>query len=55
MIETVRRLSRNVKRCQSGDMCLRWTAAGELGQDGVADDLAELGLRLEHAGFTRLR
>src|ERR1043165_2867770 len=28
MIETVRRVSRNVKRWQSGDMCLRWTAAG---------------------------
>ncbi len=30
MIETVRRTSRNVKRWQSGDMCLRWTAAGML-------------------------
>jgi putative transposase len=30
MIETVRRISRNVKRWQSGDMCLRWTAAGML-------------------------
>jgi putative transposase len=30
MIETVRRISRNVKRRQSGDMCLRWTAAGML-------------------------
>jgi transposase-like protein len=30
MIETVRRVSRNVKRWQSGDMCLRWTAAGML-------------------------
>jgi hypothetical protein len=28
MIETVRRTSRNVKRLQSGGMCLRWTAAG---------------------------
>ena len=28
MIETVRRVARNVKRWQSGDMCLRWTAAG---------------------------
>ena len=28
MIETVRRISRNVKRWQNGDMCLRWTAAG---------------------------
>jgi hypothetical protein len=26
----VRRTSRNVKRWQTGDMCLRWTAAGML-------------------------
>jgi putative transposase len=30
MIETVRRVARNVKHWQSGDMCLRWTAAGML-------------------------
>jgi transposase-like protein len=30
MIECVRRSARNVKRWQSGDMCLRWTAAGLL-------------------------
>jgi transposase-like protein len=30
MIETVRRTTRNVKRWQNGDMCLRWTAAGML-------------------------
>jgi transposase-like protein len=30
MIEWVRRTSRNVKRWQNGDMCLRWTAAGML-------------------------
>jgi len=30
MIECVRRSSRNVKRWQSGEMCLRWTAAGTL-------------------------
>ena len=30
MIGIVRRTSRNVKRWQSGDMCLRWTAAGML-------------------------
>jgi transposase-like protein len=30
MIDTVRRTSRNVKRWQNGDMCLRWTAAGML-------------------------
>jgi putative transposase len=28
MIETVRRTSRNVKRWQSGEICLRWTSAG---------------------------
>jgi putative transposase len=26
----IRRTSRSVKRWQSGDMCLRWTAAGML-------------------------
>jgi hypothetical protein len=30
IIEFTRRTSRNVKRWQSGDMCLRWTAAGML-------------------------
>jgi putative transposase len=30
MIETVRRVARNVKHWQSGDMCLSWTAAGML-------------------------
>ncbi len=30
MIECVRRTSRNVKHWQTGDMCLRWTAAGML-------------------------
>jgi hypothetical protein len=30
MIECVRRSSRNVKRWQSGDMALGWTAAGML-------------------------
>ena len=30
MIETVRRVARNVKHWQNGDMCLRWTAAGML-------------------------
>jgi putative transposase len=30
MIECVRRSGRNMKRWQSGDMCLRWTAAGML-------------------------
>src|SRR5918911_974846 len=30
MIDTVRRISRNVKHWSNGDMCLRWTAAGLL-------------------------
>jgi putative transposase len=30
LIQTVKRTSRNVKRWQNGDMCLRWTAAGML-------------------------
>jgi hypothetical protein len=30
MIECVRRTSRNVKRWQSGEMALRWTAVGML-------------------------
>ena len=53
MIETVRRISRNVKRWQSGDMCLRWTAAGMLDAEtqfrrviGHAD-LAKLALAVE--------
>jgi transposase-like protein len=53
MIEIVRRTSRNVKRWQSGDMCLRWTAAGMLEAEqqfrkiiGYAD-LARLALAVE--------
>ncbi|UGS36523.1 IS256 family transposase [Capillimicrobium parvum] len=53
MIETVRRTSRNVKRWQNGDMCLRWTAAGMLEAEqqfrkiiGYAD-LAKLALAVE--------
>jgi putative transposase len=53
MIETVRRTSRNVKRWQSGEMCLRWTAAGMLEAErqfrkiiGHAD-LAKLALAIE--------
>ena len=34
MIECVRRTARNVKRWQSGEMCLRWTAAGMLEAEG---------------------
>jgi len=30
LIDTVRRTSRNVKRWQAGEMCLRWTATGML-------------------------
>lgn len=54
MIEIIRRTSRNVKRWQSGDMCLRWTAAGMLEAEtqfrkvvGYAD-LAKLALAVEH-------
>jgi len=53
MIEFVRRTSRNVKRWQSGDMCLRWTAAGMLEAErqfrkiiGYAD-LAKLAVAVE--------
>jgi transposase-like protein len=53
MIECVRRSSRNVKRWQSGEMCLRWTAAGMLEAErqfrrvvGHAD-LAKLALAVE--------
>ncbi len=59
MIETVRRTSRNVKRWQSGDMCLRWTAAGMLEAEqqfrkinGYAD-LAKLALAVERDLATR--
>jgi putative transposase len=53
MIETVRRTSRNVKRWQSGEMCLRWTAAGMLEAEGQFRriighaDLARLALAVE--------
>src|SRR4051794_10856471 len=53
MIETVRRISRNVKRWQSGDMCLRWTAAGMLEAETQFRrvighrDLAKLALTVE--------
>ena len=53
MIETVRRTSRNVKRWQSGDMCLRWTAAGMLEAEQQFRkiigyrDLAKLALAVE--------
>ena len=58
MIETVRHTSRNVKRWQSGEMCLRWTAAGMLEAErqfrrviGHAD-LAKLALAVERDSFT---
>ena len=53
MIEIVRRTSRNVKRWQSGDMCMRWTTAGMLEAEqqfrkiiGYAD-LAKLAIAVE--------
>ena len=53
MIECVRRSSRNVKHWQSGEMCLRWTAAGMLEAErqfrrivGHAD-LAKLAIAVE--------
>jgi len=54
MIEIIRRTSRNVKRWQSGDMCLRWTAAGMLQAEtqfrkiAGYSDLAKLALAVEH-------
>jgi putative transposase len=53
MIECVRRTSRNVKRWQSGDMALRWTAAGVLEAEQQFRkligyrDLAKLALAVE--------
>jgi transposase-like protein len=53
MIEIVRRTSRNVKRWQSGEMCLRWTAAGMLEAERQFRrvigyrDLAKLALAVE--------
>ena len=53
MIEIVRRTSRNVKRWQYGDMCLRWTAAGMLEAEHQFrkvigySDLAKLALAVE--------
>ena len=53
MIEIVRRTSRNVKRWQSGEMCLRWTAAGMLEAEQQFRkiigyrDLAKLATRVE--------
>ena len=53
MIETVRRISRNVKRWHNGDMCLRWTAAGMLEAENQFrriighPDLAKLAVAIE--------
>jgi putative transposase len=53
MIECIRRSSRNVKRWQSREMCLRWTAAGMLEAErqfrriAGYDDLAKLALTVE--------
>jgi transposase-like protein len=54
MIECVRRSARNVKRWQSGDMALRWTAAGMLEAERQFRrvigyrDLAKLSVAIEH-------
>ncbi len=59
MIEIIRRSSRNVKRWQSGDMCLRWTAAGMLEAETQFrkivgySDLAKLALAVERDLATR--
>ncbi len=53
MIEIVRRTSRNVKHWSSGEMCLRWTAAGMLEAERQFrrvigyPDLAKLALTVE--------
>jgi putative transposase len=54
MIECVRRTSRNVKRWQSGEMALRWTAAGMLEAEQQFrkiigyQQLAKLAVAIEH-------
>jgi putative transposase len=54
MISILRRTSRNVKRWQSGDMCLRWTAAGMLEAEQQFrktigfSELARLAVAVEH-------
>src|SRR5665809_30550 len=53
MIEIVRRIARNVKRWQDGDMRMRWTAAGMLEAERQFRriigyrDLAKLALAIE--------
>jgi putative transposase len=59
MIETVRRISRNVKRWQNGEMCLRWTAAGMLEAETQFRkiigyrNLAKLAIAVEHDVATK--
>jgi putative transposase len=54
MIEIVRRTQRNVKRWSSGEMALRWTAAGMLETEQQFrkiigyGDLATLVIAIEH-------
>ena len=54
MIEICRRTSRNVKRWQSGEMCLRWSAVGMLEAEHQFRriigyrDLAQLVIAIEH-------
>jgi putative transposase len=54
MIECVRRASRNVKRRSSGEMAMRWTAAGMLEAEKQFRkvigyrDLAKLAVAIEH-------
>ena len=54
MIEICRRTSRNVKRWQSGEMSLRWTAAGMLEAEQQFrriigyQELAKLVIAIEH-------
>ena len=58
MIECVRRSARNVKRWQSGDMALRWTAAGMLEAERQFRriigyrDLAKLVIAIERHALT---
>ena len=53
MLEIVRRTQRNVKRWSSGEMALRWTAAGMLEAEGQFRrvigyrDLAKLAVAVE--------
>jgi putative transposase len=59
MIETVRRVSRNVSHWQNGDMCLRWMAAGMLEAEQQFrkiigyPGLAKLAVAVEHGVAAR--